>query len=189
MIAPFKISGGQMQDSLADPAATRDEQFSAFMAARHTMLLRRAHLLTGDPSTADDLVQETLAKLYLAWHKVKDHNALDAYARRIMLNEFNAGWRRPWKRRERSTDQVPERAVTDTMPDGTRDEMWRFVQSLPPKQRAVIVLRYYEDLSEVEIAATLGISPGTVKSQASRALATLRATAPGGLAGREEASR
>lgn len=187
MMVELTDPGGARMDHLVAAGASKDEQFTAYMAARHAGLRRRAHLLCRDAASADDLVQETLAKLYLAWHKVKDPQAVDAYARRIMVNEFNSGWRRPWRRRERSTDQLPERAVHDRHDEGARDEMWRFVQSLPPKQRAVIVLRYYEDLSEVEIADALGISPGTVKSQASRALATLRATAPHGLAdGKEE---
>lgn len=186
---PLTDPGGPSMERLASAGATKDEQFTTFMTTRHATLRRRAHLLTGDPASADDLVQETLAKLYLAWHKVKDPHAVDAYARRIMLNEFNAGWRRPWRRRERSTDRLPEVAVHDRVDEGSRREMWDFVQSLPPKQRAVIVLRYYEDLSEVEIAEALGISPGTVKSQASRALATLRNRAPQSLTGREEESR
>lgn len=178
MIVSLTDPGGPMTDVLARAGATKDEQFSAWMAARHALLKRRAQLLTGDGASADDLVQETLAKLYLAWNRVKDRDSLDAYARRIMLNEFNSGWRRPWRRRERTTDVVPDRAVHDRPDDGSRGEMWRFVQTLPPKQRAVIVLRYYEELSEVEIADALGISTGTVKSQASRALASLRARAP-----------
>lgn len=189
MIVPLLDPGGDAVDRLIGAAGTRDEQFSAYMQARHANLKRRAHLLTGDSASAEDLVQETLAKLYLAWHKIKEPNAVDGYARRIMVNEFNSGWRRPWRRKERSTDRLPEHAVHDNPDEGAHDQMWRFVQSLPPKQRAVIVLRYYEDLSEAEIAETMGISPGTVKSQASRALATLRATAAGALAGREELGR
>ena len=95
-----------------------------------------------------------------------------------MVNEHNSLWRRAWKRREHSTDMVPDTGTQDTYDDGMGGVLWSFVQTLPPKQRSVVVLRYYEQLSEAETAAVLGISVGTVKSQTSRALAGLRARAP-----------
>lgn len=171
------------------PARTsaKDAEFTEYMEARRGILMRRAYLLSGDLASAEDLVQNTLAKLYLAWHKIKDPYAVDAYARRIMVNEHHSLWRHPWRRKERSTDLLPEVPVHDTTAqDGTGADLWEFVRGLPPRQRAVIVLRYYEGLTESEIAHTLGISPGTVKSQASRALATLRASAPAHLNPREE---
>ena len=152
-----------------------DEEFAAYMAARQPALLRTAYLLTGDPHTAEDVVQTALAKLYLAWESVHRREAVDAYVRRIMVNECHSLWRRPWRRREVATERLPERAFEDPHDDGVAAEVWAVVATLPPRQRAVIVLRYYEQLSEAEIAATLGISTGTVKSQASRALAALRA--------------
>jgi len=155
-------------------AQAKDEEFAAYMTARQPALLRTAYLVTGDAHTAEDVVQTALAKLYLAWDKVQQRDSLDAYVRRIIVNECNSLFRRAWKRRERSSDQVPDIPVTDVPDDGLAAELWTVVSTLPPRQRAVIVLRYYEELSEAEIAATLGISPGTVKSQASRALATLR---------------
>lgn len=164
----------------------RDADFSAYMAARQPALLRTAYLLTGERATAEDLVQTAFAKLYLSWDKVHDHGSLDAYVRRIVINEHNSLWRRAWKRSERSSDTLPETPVDDQYDDGTGDQLWQLVQTLPPKQRAVVVLRYYEGLSEAEIAMTLGISPGTVKSQASRALAGLRQRAPRSLDPREE---
>ena len=103
---------------------------------------------------------------------------LDAYARRILINEHRTAWRRPWRRREVASDAPPDRAVTAIEYDGGREAVWEFVASLPPRQRAVIVLRYYEQLTEAEIADVLGISTGTVKSQASRAIAALRAQLP-----------
>lgn len=109
---------------------------------------------------------------------MRDTGALDAYVRRIVVNENNSLWRRAWKRREHSTDDLPEPAVLDEYDDGLGAALWEHVQTLPPRQRSVVVLRYYEQLSEAEIAEVLGISVGTVKSQASRALATLRARAP-----------
>jgi RNA polymerase sigma-70 factor (sigma-E family) len=128
--------------------------------------------------TAQDLVQETLAKLYLAWDRVRDRESVDAYARRILLNEYRTAWRRPVRRREQVVDVVPDRAAPDHRDDDRHDLVWAFVGSLPPKQRAVVVLRFYEQLTEPEIADLMGISVGTVKSQSSRALAALRARLP-----------
>ena len=153
----------------------RDAEFEAYMAARQPSLLRTAYLLSGDRHTAEDLVQTALAKLYLSWDKVQKRELLDGYVRRIIVNEHNRLWRRAWKRREHSTDVVPDdRSVDDRHDDGQGAALWEFVQTLPRKQRAVIVLRYYEDLSEAETAEVLGISVGTVKSQTSRALAAMR---------------
>ncbi|HVX53969.1 SigE family RNA polymerase sigma factor [Nocardioides sp.] len=158
--------------------ATAD--FEHWVAVRYPALRRTAYLLCGgDPHAADDLTQTTLAKLYLSWGKVRDHDRIDAYVRRIMLNEHRSSWRRAFRHHEVPAEHLPDHpAPGDAGLDGERDAVWAFVQTLPPKQRAVIVLRYYEDLSEIEIAAALGISPGTVKSQASRALAALRQRLP-----------
>ena len=158
-----------------DRDGDRDTEFAEYMAARQPSLLRTAYLLTGDQHTAEDLVQTAFAKLYLSWDKVQRRELVDGYVRRILVNENNSLWRRAWKRRELSTDTVPDhRAVTDSHDDGMKAALWEFVQSLPRKQRAVVVLRFYEDLSEAEVADILGISVGTVKSQSSRALAALR---------------
>ena len=159
-----------------DRRRDRDADFSAYMAARQPALYRTAYLLAGDHAGAEDLLQNAFAKLYLSWDKIRDREALDGYVRRIMVNENNSLWRRAWKRREHTTDTMPETGVHDGYDDGMGGELWSFVQTLPPKQRAV-ALRYYEQLSEAEIADVLGISR-TVKSQASRALAALRARAP-----------
>jgi RNA polymerase sigma-70 factor (sigma-E family) len=158
-----------------DPGRT---DFESWLVAREPALQRLAHLLTGDEHTARDLVQTTLAKLYLAWDRLDDREHLDGYARKVLVNEHRSAWRRPWRRAEQLTETPPEVPVASSEYDGQRDAVWAFVQSLPPRQRAVIVLRYYEDLTEAEIADVLGISPGTVKSQASRALAALRARLP-----------
>ena len=169
----------------------RDADFSAYLAARQPALLRTAYLLTGNRADAEDLLQVSLAKLYLAWDRVRDREAVDAYVRRIMVNEHSSLWRRAWKRRELAVDEVPERlAHTDRYDDGRSEKLWSFVRSLPTKQRAVVVLRYYEELTEAETADVLGVSVGTVKSQCSRALAALRARAPQSLApdpGQEQA--
>jgi RNA polymerase sigma-70 factor (sigma-E family) len=152
--------------------------FESWLVAREPALQRLALLLAGDPHGAQDLVQTTLAKLYLAWDRLDHAESVDAYARRILANEHRSAWRRPFRRREVVTDALPEGAATDREYDGSREAVWSFVQSLPPRQRAVIVLRYYEDLTEPETAEVLGISVGTVKSQASRAIAGLRARLP-----------
>lgn len=152
----------------------RDADFTAYLQARQGTLLRTAYLLSGDQHQAEDLVQTTFAKLYLAWDRVRDRESVDAYARRILVNEHNSLWRRAWKRNERPTEVLPEAPIVDEYDDGTGTELWAAVQTLPRKARAVLVLRYYEQLSEAETAEVLGISVGTVKSQTSRALATLR---------------
>ena len=152
----------------------RDSDFTAYLLARQGALLRTAYLLTGDQHQAEDLVQTAFAKLYLAWDKVRDRESVDAYVRRILVNEHNSLWRRAWKRREHALDEPHH----DDHEDGLGAELWDVVQTLPRKARAVVVLRYYEELSEAETAAVLGISVGTVKSQTSRALAALRARTP-----------
>lgn len=159
--------------------ARRDAEFSEYLVARQPALLRTAYLLTGDRHQAEDILQTALAKLYLSWDKVRDRGAVDAYVRRIMVNEYNSLWRRPWKRREYTADVVPEgEPHVDTYDDGSRDALWNVVQSLPARARAVVVLRFYEQMTEAETADALGISTGTVKSQCSRALAALRKRVP-----------
>lgn len=164
----------------------RDADFSAYMQARQASLLRTAYLLTGDRHTAEDLVQTAFARLYLSWDKVREQGSIDGYVRRILVNEHNSLWRRAWKRREQASETLPERPHHDEYDGGAGRELWELVQTLPDRARAVVVLRYYEELSEAETAETLGISVGTVKSQASRALATLRDRAPQTLNPREE---
>jgi len=154
--------------------STRNE-FEDWMAARQHRLLRTAYLLTGDVHAAEDLTQTALAKVYLAWDRVSAAESVDAYARRILINEHTSMWRRLWRHREvvtdTSTHDVP---VPATEYDGVGAALWDAVRALPERQRAVVVLRYYEQLSEKEAAAALGVSVGTIKSQSSRALDTLR---------------
>lgn len=164
------VRGRPVEDTDAAQA-----DFASWMAARQGRLLRTAYLLTGDVHAAEDLVQTALAKLYLAWDRVSDAPSIDAYARKIMVNEHTSMWRRLWRHREVVTDtsdhEVP---VSAEEYDGVGTALWTAVRALPERQRAVVVLRYYEQLSERETADALGVSVGTVKSQASRALATLR---------------
>ncbi len=161
---------------------TRDADFAAYLAARQPSLMRTAYLLTGNRHDAEDLVQTAFAKLYLSWDKVRNHGSIDGYVRRILVNEHNSLWRRAWKKREHAADDTVLHGLDqphhDTYDDGLGDAVWDVVQTLPRKARAVVVLRYYEEMSEAETAAVLGISVGTVKSQTSRALATLRERAP-----------
>lgn len=156
-----------------DPPGER--AFRSFAAARLPALLRFGHLLTGDPSSAEDLVQSALARTALAWARVRRQDDPEGYVRRTMLNlQSNVRRGRPW--RESPTADPPEvvepRSPQEEYDD--RDRMWQALATLPPRQRAVLVLRYYSDLSEAEIAETLGCSRGTVKSQAAKALAKLR---------------
>ena len=169
------VEAGAVNGMERSSSASKDAEFEAYMAARQPSLLRTAYLLTGDRHAAEDLVQTALAKLYLSWDKVQKRELIDGYVRRIMVNENNSLWRRAWKRKELTTGEVPDYTpVHDRHDDGQSAALWDFVQTLPKKQRAVIVLRFYEDLSEAETAEILGISVGTVKSQASRALASMR---------------
>ncbi|MFE9205336.1 SigE family RNA polymerase sigma factor [Micromonospora sp. NPDC007230] len=157
--------------------ASRDpleEEFREFVAARSGALLRTAYLLTGDWATAEDLLQTALTKTYLAWKRLGGIEAIEPYARRVMVNTSTSWWRRRWHG-ERPTEVLPERAGVDEIEQQLdRDALWRHLQALPARQRAVLVLRFYEDMSEAQTAALLEISPGTVKSQTSRALHTLR---------------
>lgn len=145
--------------------------FNEFVHARLPKLLRFGHALTGDPHSGADLVQDALERAMLAWSRIDAKEDPEGYVRRIMVNRNVSIWRR--HRKERLTDRMPENASSS--PANERDDgLWEAIKQLPVKQRAVIVLRYYEDLSEVQIAATMGCSTGTVKSQASRAMAKLR---------------
>ena len=161
----------------------RAEDLGAFIDARSGSLLRFAYLLTGDHDLAEDLLQNSLIKVYLSWNSIRDRGALEAYTRTVMTHTQLSWWRRP-ARREVLGVEPTERAVRDHlnvregMPVDERDELWLLLATLGPRQRAVLVLRFYEDLSEAEIARVLGCTTGTVKSQLSRGLARLRERMP-----------
>ena len=129
-----------------------DAEFRAFVAARQAALLRTAYLLTGDRGTAEDLLQTALTKTYLAWGRIRDKNAAEAYARAALVTTSTSWWRRRWHG-ERPTEQLPERAAggDPVASFDDRDAMWTAIGRLPARQRAVIVLRYYEDLSLIHI--------------------------------------
>ena len=150
-------------------------EFEDFVEARSGRLLRTAYLLTRDLGTAEDLLQTALAKAWFAWSRI-DTNP-EAYVRRTMVTTYTSWWRRKW-RHETPTESLPEpdgpagAASSDSAAD--RFDVWNALGRLPARQRAVIVLRYYEDLTEAETARILGCTVGTVKSQASKALTKLR---------------
>ncbi|GIG62948.1 hypothetical protein Lfu02_73200 [Longispora fulva] len=150
----------------------RHAGFEEFVVGRSARLVRLAYGLTQDHGMAEDLVQTALAKSWSAWRRIVDDP--EPYVRRVIVNTYNSWWRRAWHR-ERPADVLPElamagpqRAVDD------RDAVWRALRVLPRQQRAVLVLRYLEDLSEEQTAEALSLSPGTVKSYSAKGLAKLR---------------
>ena len=149
-----------------------DEEFAEFVTASWPSLYRTAYLLLGDRGLAEDLVQTALAKTYGAWPGVRDVATAPAYARRTMVNTAASWFRRRSWRREHPTADVPDHAVETSAED--RPALLDALRQLSPRQRAVIVLRYYDDLSIADTAEALGCSAGTVKSQTSDALARLR---------------
>jgi RNA polymerase sigma-70 factor (sigma-E family) len=148
----------------------RDREFGEFVDARALVMRRTAYLLCGDWHRAEDIVQTALIKLYVAWSRVRK-DSVDAYARKVLVRTAIDESRRGFFQRERSVDVVPEPAVTD---DSADFDLRQALDALPPGQRAVVVLRYWEDLSITETARILGRTEGTVKSQAAKGLATLR---------------
>jgi RNA polymerase sigma-70 factor (sigma-E family) len=152
-----------------DPTA----DFEEFVTARGPRLLRAAWLLTGDAHLAEDLVQTVLARMWPKWSRLADGSP-EAYARKAMVNTYSSWWQRRWR------GEVPH----DVLPDALGTDMFTAVdlehslaaalRTLPARQRSVVVLRYFEDLSVEETAEVLGCRPGTVKSQASKALRSLR---------------
>ena len=153
-----------------------DDGFSAFVAAELPRLLRFGHLLTGNPTAAEDLVQTALARTHLRWSQLRDPAAAASYVRTAMARQ-QSNLRTRLLAREHVVAQVPDRGQERTPYDDLdeRDAMWSALAELAPRQRAVLVLRYYERLSEAEIADVLRCSRGTVKSQSAKALARLRA--------------
>jgi RNA polymerase sigma-70 factor (sigma-E family) len=158
-------------------ASDDDAAFRDYVLTRGTSLLRMATMLTGNRADGEDLVQAALAKTYLAWSKINDHAALDAYVRRAIVNTHISWWRRR-RLEEFPTDELPDQVVADPARESDIAEVVRHaLDRLPQRMRAAVMLRYFEDMTEPEIAATLGISLGTVKSTVSRAVARLRVDA------------
>jgi RNA polymerase sigma-70 factor (sigma-E family) len=153
-----------------------DGGFEEFVAARGGALWRTAWLLTGDRQRAEDLVQTALGKAWPHWRRVSDTGSFEAYVRRVLYTTYVAWWRRRWNA-EAPTADVPEAPGRDEAEAvAARRDVVAALARLPRGQRAVVVLRYFEDLTEAQTAAVLGCSVGTVKSQCSRALAALRSS-------------
>ena len=148
--------------------------FDEFVVMRSPRLLRTAFLLTHDWAMAEDLLQASLTRAWFAWRRIDGDP--EPYVRKILANTYASWWRRRWTS-ERPVAEVPEDGVPGTDPHAlvdVRDELWRSLGRLPKRQRLVLVLRYFEDLSEAEVAEVMQCSIGTVKSQASKALTKLR---------------
>jgi RNA polymerase sigma-70 factor (sigma-E family) len=173
---PARVAPPGERTRTAEPTTKRrdaETDFAEFVRAVMPGLLRYGHALTGNPHDAADLVQGVLERIGARWTHVL-HKTGDpvAYARRAMANAHVSRWRRT--RREKLVAELPDTSVV-WQPDRFAEQpLWQALRALPPRQRAVMVLRYYEDLSEAEIASTLGITKGTVKSQANKAMASLR---------------
>ncbi|MFD2417850.1 SigE family RNA polymerase sigma factor [Amycolatopsis pigmentata] len=155
----------------------RDEQeFAEYFAAKRDFVRRTAFLLCGDWHRADDLAQVAFVTLHRRWHRIRDRAATDAYLRKTLVRASIDESRRPW-RRERQVERLPEPETRDDPVDdrvATRTDLINGLRQVPPKQRAVLVLRYFAGLDVAAVANALGCSEGNVKSQTSRGLATLR---------------
>jgi RNA polymerase sigma-70 factor (sigma-E family) len=146
--------------------------FDDYVRTRHAALLRFAYVLCADAHLAADLVQDALERTGLRWRRLRDQDDPEGYVRRVIVNQYLNRWRR--LRRERLVAEVPDQPSPPTS-GRSDDPVWQLLGTLPRQQRAVLVLRFYEDMTEAAIAELLGCSLGTVKSNSSRALAKLRA--------------
>ncbi len=158
--------------------AEANQQFQEFVAARTPALIRLAYLLTGNQHSAEDLLQTALTKTLVRWRSLRSGNP-EAYVRKVLYHEQVSWWRRASRRRETLVHPLPDTSSAD--PSGDTDlriEMREALLRLTPKQRAVLVLRYFDDMSETQVADVLGCSVGTVRSQTHRAVARLRILAP-----------
>lgn len=155
-------------------------EFREYVAARQAVLYRSAVLLTGDRQDAEDLLQTALAKLAARWHTIQRTGSPDAYVRKVMYHQRISWWRLRRNRHEHAFAEVPEApGYGDLAADAAlRLALAAVLRQLTPKQRAVVILRYYDDLPEGEVAAILGCSVGTVRSQTHRTLARLRELCP-----------
>jgi RNA polymerase sigma-70 factor (sigma-E family) len=151
----------------------RESEFTEFVAARYRALVRTGWLLAGDRGHAEDLAQSALIRTYLAWHRLRDPANAEAYARRALVRLALRGRARRWNS-EIAAGEIPESPAPRPGDGDLAIDVRRALAALPAGQRAVLVLRYLDDLSEADTARLLGISPGTVKSRAARGLASLR---------------
>ncbi|WP_249998559.1 SigE family RNA polymerase sigma factor [Actinoplanes sp. M2I2] len=156
---------------------TTDDDFDEFVRSRGQALLKFAYVLSSDAHLAEDIVQEVLARMHRRWDRITAMDNPEAYVRTSIVRQF-LSWRRRRASREAVLAQVPEPAGIDEPQQQVlaRDQMWQLLAGLPRAQRAVLVLRFYEDLPDDEIARTLGCAESTVRAHASRALARMRTT-------------
>jgi RNA polymerase sigma-70 factor (sigma-E family) len=153
-----------------EPSRSRLEQLGAWFETEYPGLLRFAYFVSGDAGVAEDLVQDAFVRIYRAGGRV-EREGFNAYARKTIVNLHRSGFRRAARERAvRQNDSVS----SDTGAYALRDEMWNAIQALSPRQRAVIALRFYEDMKERDVAAVLGMSVGSVKKHADRAMTKLR---------------
>lgn len=169
-----------VSETATSPQHGTGDSFEDFVAARSTALWRSAFLLTGDAQKAEDLLQTALVKTWRKWDTITRHQGAEAYVRRALVSTYTDWWRRRWNG-ERPTGQLPDRPDRPDQPDvaaraATRHDVLTALADLPRGQRAVLVLRYFDDLTEQQTADALGVSVGTVKSQASRATSGLRSS-------------
>ena len=154
---------------------SQEQDYREWALARRDHLRRTAFLLCGDWHLADDVTQMTLIKMYAAWPRIRRDDKPDAYAHRVLVNCWLDERRRPWRRSERSNEVLSPAGLPDLTDDAlTRQVVLRALAALAPRQRAVVVLRYWEDLNVAQTAAILNCSVGTVKSQTSKAQTRLR---------------
>jgi RNA polymerase sigma-70 factor (sigma-E family) len=158
----------------------RDDEFTAYVAARARLLRRSAYLLCGDWHRAEDLTQSALTKVYLAWSRVRRADNVDAYVRQVLVRTYLDEQRRRWRSEQLSGETLDGLRPDPAAASDQRLDLLRALATLPPRQRAAVVLRCWEDLPITEVARALDCSEGTVKSQTSRGLAALRGVlAPG----------
>jgi len=149
--------------------------FEEYALARGAALLRFARVLTADEHRAEDLVQDVLAKVYASWRRISLLEHPDLYVRRMLVNAYTSWWRRAVNRELAVAEPAATGSVEDTASESAeRDAIWRLVLQLSPRQRTIIVLRYYEDYDDATIAELMQCRPGTVRTQARRALAKLQ---------------
>lgn len=159
-----------------------EESFRRFAVEHAARLRRSAYLFCGDWHLAEDLMQQSLIKIYRSWSRVQKDESLANYGRTVLLRTWLDEKRRPWRRAEQTEAAVPERSDDARGPGDSPERLWardlvhQGLLRLPPRQRAVLVLRYFDDLSVAETAQVMGCSQGTVKSQTARGLESLRAS-------------
>ncbi|WP_069773017.1 SigE family RNA polymerase sigma factor [Streptomyces sp. LUP30] len=166
---------------MGDRKQARDTEFQAFVVGRWPRLMRTAFLLTGEQHAAEDLVQSTLERIYVAWRRVAAADQLEAYVRRVMINAHARKYRR--KLREFLAPRDDDSGLTHEVADpddliaraDDRHALLKALAELPPRQREAVVLRYWEDLTETQTAEAMGCSVGAVKSNAAKGIAKLRA--------------